>query len=186
MISPDREQVSALQIDDDGDAIGLRVVDARHAGEAFARSRLVDVELVRCDLSGCDFSESVWHRVTLVDCRASGVDLSQTKLRDLTFTGCRLDDANLRLAQLQRVRFEDSRLAGAEFAGGHLDEVSFGGSDLTRADFSAATCATVDLRTARLDGLEGIAALKGATIGFDQLVGLAPALAIALGLTIGE
>lgn len=186
MISADREQVSALEIDDDGDAMGLRVVDARHAGEAFARSRLLDVDLVRCDLSGCDFSESVWNRVTLVDCRGSGVDLSQTNLRDVAFTGCRLDEANLRMARLQRVRFDDSQLAGAEFSGGALDEVSFAGSDLTRADFSSARCATVDLRTARLDEIRGIAALKGATIGFDQLVGLAPALAVALGLTIGE
>ena len=62
--------------------------------------------------------------------------------------------------------------------------MAFAGSDLAGADFSSARCAAVDLRGARLDGLRGIAALEGATIGFDQLVGLAPALAQALGLQV--
>ncbi|MDQ1459175.1 MAG: hypothetical protein QOI08_659, partial [Actinomycetota bacterium] len=48
----------------------------------------------------------------------------------------------------------------------------------------SARCATVDLRGARLDGLRSIAALSGATIGPDQLIPLAPALAQALGLHI--
>lgn len=162
--SSDRESVATLELDDDGEALGLRVVDARHPGEAFERARLVDVELVRCDLSGCDFCESVWQRVKLVDCRASAIELPQANLRDVTFVDCKLDDANFRLAKLQRVRFDASVLAGA--------------------DMSNAKCAAVDLRGARLDGLRGVASLAGATIGPDQLVGLAPALAQALGLRV--
>jgi uncharacterized protein YjbI with pentapeptide repeats len=179
----DRPGSSALELDD-GDAIGLRVVDARHPGGAFAKSRLVDVEFVRCDLSGCDFSESVWERVTLVDCRASGIELAQTNLRDVAFRDCKLDDANLRLAQLHRVKFDGSVLSAAEFVGGRLEEVGFDRCDLAGADFSNARCVTVDLRNARLDGLRGIAALAGATIGVEQLIGLAPALAQALGLEV--
>ena len=44
--------------------------------------------------------------------------------------------------------------------------------------------ATVDLRRARLDGLRGVGSLAGATIGVDQLFGLAPALAQAVGLRV--
>jgi uncharacterized protein YjbI with pentapeptide repeats len=182
--SPERETVSTLDLNDDGEAIGLRVVDARHAGEAFERARLVDVELVRCDLSGCDFSESVWQRVKLVDCRASAVELPQANLRDVTFEACKLDDANFRLAKLQRVRFDGSVLGGAELIGAQLDDLAFPGSDLAGADFSNAKCSAVDLRGSRLDGVRGIASLGGATIGFDQLVGLAPALAQALGVHV--
>ena len=50
-------ELDALVLDD-GEAIGVRVVGARQAGESFEQARLVDVELVRCDLSGCDFSEA--------------------------------------------------------------------------------------------------------------------------------
>src|SRR5204863_1531335 len=76
---------------EDGDAKGMRVEGARQAGEAFERARLVDVDLVRCDLSGCDFSETIWHRVTLTDCRCSSVELGQATLRDVTFADCKLD-----------------------------------------------------------------------------------------------
>lgn len=182
--SSDRESVATLELDDDGEAIGLRVVDARHPGEAFERARLVDVELVRCDLSGCDFSESIWHRVKLVDCRASAIELPQANLREVSFVDCKLDNANFRLAKLQRVRFDASVLGGAEFVGAQLADVSFDGSDLTGVDLSNAKCAAVDLRGARLDGLRGVASLAGSTIGADQLVGLAPALAQALGLRV--
>src|SRR3954465_11816315 len=144
-----------LELDDDGEARGVRVEGARHSGEAFERARLVDVELVRCDLSGCDFSESVWQRVQLVDWGASALELAQGNLRDVAFRDCKLDDANFRLAQLHRVRFDGSVLGGAEFIGGRLEEIVFAGSDLASADFSGARCAAVDLRGARLDGLRG-------------------------------
>jgi uncharacterized protein YjbI with pentapeptide repeats len=182
--SSDLDDVAEITVDDDGDVIGVRVTDAREPGGAFSKSRLVDVELVRCDLSGCDFSESRWQRVRLVDCRASSIDLSQTNLRDVTFEGCRLDEANLRMAELHSVRFRESQLTGAELTAGTLEQVSFPACDLAGADFSQSRCASVDLRTARLDGLRGVGALSGTTIGFDQLVGLAPALAVALGLKI--
>jgi len=180
----DRESRSALELDTDGEAVGVRVVDVRQPGVQFARARLTDVELVRCDLSGCDFSESVWRRVQLVDCRASAIDLSQSDLRDVSFRDCKLDEANLRLAQLLRVRFDRCSLAAAEFIGGRLEDVGFDGSDLTRVDFSHARCAAVDLQGARLESLQGVAALAGATIAVDQLFGLAPAMAQALGLRI--
>jgi uncharacterized protein YjbI with pentapeptide repeats len=182
--SSDGVPVATLELDDDGEAVGLRVVDARHPGGGFERARLGDVELVRCDLSGCDFSEAVWLRVKLVDCRASAIELPQANLREVTFVDCKLDDANFRLAQMQRVRFDASVLGGAEFVGARLADVSFDGSDLAGADFSNAKCGAVDLRGARLDGLRGVASLGGATIGADQLVGLAPALAQALGLRV--
>ena len=42
-------------------------------------------------------------------------------------------------------------------------------------------CTKVDLRGARLDGVRGVGSLRGATIGVDQLFGLAPGLATAVG-----
>ena len=62
--------------------------------------------------------------------------------------------------------------------------MTFRGSDLAAADFSQARCSDVDLRGARVDGVKGVSALKGVTIGVDQLVVLAPALAVALGIRI--
>jgi uncharacterized protein YjbI with pentapeptide repeats len=179
------QEASRLVLDD-GEAKGMRVEGARHPGDAFERARLVDVELVRCDLSGCDFSEAVWHRVTLTDCRCSSIELGQATLRDVTFADCKLDDANLRLTRLQRVQFASCVLAGAELVGAQLEKVTFPASDLAGADLSSTHCADVDLRGARIDGMRGVASLAGATIGTDQLIGFAAALAQALGIAVRD
>ena len=62
--------------------------------------------------------------------------------------------------------------------------MQFPGCDLAGADVSNAKCSNVDLRGARLDGLQGVGSLRGATIGVDQLFGLAPGLAAAVGLRV--
>jgi uncharacterized protein YjbI with pentapeptide repeats len=169
---------------DEGEAVGLRVEGARHAGESFAGARLVDVELVRCDFSGCDFSESVWRSARLVDCRLSAVELTQAKLRDVAFSACRLDDANLRMSTFTGTRFEECDLQGAEIRAATLDTVVFPRSDLRRADLSQVRAKDVDLRGARLDAMKGIGSLRGATIDVEQCVALAPALADALGINV--
>jgi len=173
-----------LLVLDDGEAKSVRVEGARHAGDAFERSRLVDVELVRCDLSGCDFSESVWHRVRVVDCRMTGVELSQATLRDVSFVDCKLDDANFKLSKLRNVRFESCVLVAAEFVASAWEQVVVPGCDLRGADLSQVKCADVDLRDARLEGMKGVASLGGATISGDQLVGLALVIAHAMGIKV--
>jgi uncharacterized protein YjbI with pentapeptide repeats len=176
-------ELDALVIED-GEAAGVRIVGARHAGETFGSARLFDVELVRCDLSGCDFSESVWQRVTLTDCRATSLELAQSTLRDVTFSDCRVDDANFRMAKLLRTRFESCSLTSSDFGAAGLEHIAFPGCDLSSADLSQVRCQDVDLRDARLDGLKGVGSLLGATIDVDQVFGLAPALAVALGLIV--
>jgi hypothetical protein len=52
------------------------------------------------------------------------------------------------------------------------------------ADVSNVKCKGTDLRRARLDGLKGVGSLRGATIGVDQLFGLAPGLAAAVGVRV--
>jgi uncharacterized protein YjbI with pentapeptide repeats len=122
--------------------------------------------------------------VTLTDCRCSSIELPQTQMREVLFKDCKLDNANLRMAKLVNVRFTDCVLATAQFGAAQLDTVAFAGSDLRAADVSNVRCSQVDLRGARLDGLTGMASLKGAIIGVDQLLPLAPALAQALGISV--
>ncbi len=120
----------------------------------------------------------------LIDCCCSGIELPQSQLRDVTFTDCKLDDANLRMARLVHVRFDASVLVGALLGTARLDGVAFPGCDLGGAGFSRVRAHEVDLRDARLSGLQGVDSRRGATIGPDRLVELAPALAYALGLVV--
>jgi uncharacterized protein YjbI with pentapeptide repeats len=182
----DRPEFARLELDDDGEAVGLRVVGGRHAGDDFARARLVDVELVRCDLSGCDFSEAAFHRVRLVDCRATSTELGGATWRMVTAGDCRFDDANFRTAHLEQSTVEGSNCARADFGAAHLDRVRLVDCDLTGADFSNARCTELDLRGARLEGLQGIGSLRGAIIGPEQLYGLAPGLSTAVGISVRE
>jgi uncharacterized protein YjbI with pentapeptide repeats len=184
MPTTDPPVFARLELDEDGELVGGRVEGARHAGATFARARLVDVELVRCDLAGCDFSEAAFHRVRLVDCRGTSIELGGATWRTVTVTGSRFDDANFRRTQLNQVRFDTTACPRADFGAAQLDDVQFPGSDLAGADFSNARCTEVDLRGARLDGLQGIGALRGATIGVDQLFGLAPGLAATVGVRV--
>jgi uncharacterized protein YjbI with pentapeptide repeats len=181
-----RPEFERLELDEDGEAVGVRVVGARHAGDDFARARLVDVELVRCDLSGCDFSEAAFHRVRLVDCRATSIELGGAIWRMVQAGDCRFDDANFRNTRLEQSRVEASSCARADFGAARLDRVQLTDCDLTAADFSNARCTELDLRGARLEQVKGIGSLRGAIIGPEQLYGLAPGLASALGIAVRE
>jgi uncharacterized protein YjbI with pentapeptide repeats len=180
----DLAEADALLLDDDGELTRTRVIGGRHAGFSFAGARLTDVELVRCDLAGCDFSETKLTRVVVVDCRATAIEAGQAQLRDVAIVDSVLRDANFRLTTLENVRFESSTLVGAEFIGARLENVAFTTTDLSRADFTQARCTAVDMRDARLDDVKGVGSLAGASISLDQAFGLAPALAVALGIAI--
>ena len=99
-------------------------------------------------------------------------------------TDSRFTEANFRMAKLTQVSFAESDCARADFGAAQLDTVRFPSSDLSGADLDHAKCANVDFRTARLDGLRGAGSLRGATIGIEQLYGLAPGLAAAVGLRV--
>ena len=154
-------------------------------GEAFARVRLVDVELVRCDLSGCDFSEAVLHRVTLVDCRCVGRSSSAVgRCATSTFATAGSTTPTSASRSSRRCASTDRTARAADFGGARLDDGRASrGSDLTGADFSTrALRATVDLRgRAPRRAARASARCAGATIGLDQLFGLAPGLAAARG-----
>src|SRR5262249_479942 len=112
------------------------------------------------------------------------IELPQGKLRNVAFVDCKLDDANLRLARLREVRFENCVLVGAELVGAQLEDVGFGGSDLAGVPFSEARCPALHLRGLPLHGLKAIDGVGGGTLDLDEVVTLAPALALALGMRI--
>jgi uncharacterized protein YjbI with pentapeptide repeats len=131
-------------------------------------------------------SEATLLRVRAVDCRFVGADLAQAVVRWTTFVDCRFDEASLRLAKLEHVRFERCALAQADFTAAQLTHTAFPESDCSGADFTQACCDDVDLRDARLERLRGIASLRGAMISRDQIVPIAPDLAVAMGLLIAD
>jgi uncharacterized protein YjbI with pentapeptide repeats len=173
------------------DAQHVRLVDARLRGVA-----LVDAVLARLDARDCLIADSdlanaacVGAVLTWVDVtgsRATGLDLTQSVLNHVSFRDCKLDLASLRFAKATEVEFRDCTLAGADLTGAQLARVTFERCDLTGADLSSARLEEVDLRTCTLESLRGVGALRGATLDAAQVVGLAPSLAVELGIVVSQ
>lgn len=157
-----------------------------HQGR-YRRCRFDDVWLGTVRVVGSDFAETSWLDVEFVSAAIAGTDLYGAQLRRVVFHGCKLDQVNARGAALRDVAFVDCLLRDVDLAGARLNGVTFAGSSLERVRLDNASTTRVDLRYASGVGtLSGVEALRGATIGPDQLPELAPALAHAAGIVVRE
>jgi uncharacterized protein YjbI with pentapeptide repeats len=105
-------------------------------------------------------------------------------VRNVSVAGCGADMAAFRACLLEQVDLEATSLREADFAGATLEDVSFAGCDLTGASFDRVRCARVDFRRCRMEAVQGLAHLRGAAMDVELVMGLAPALADALGITL--
>jgi uncharacterized protein YjbI with pentapeptide repeats len=160
------------------------VVSDRFGGQVHLGASVVDLTFRDSDLANLDARRSTATRVLAHRCRATGAMLMGTRLRDVVARDCRADLATFAQATLERVVFEDCVLRDASFAGTRLHSVSFVDCDLHGADFTGARCSRVELRGCRLEGLLGIEGLRGAKLGWSDLLDNATVLAAALGLGV--
>ncbi len=187
----DEVEIRDLRVDDQPTVHDVRILRSRLVSVSLAGGHLPglelrDVALDAVDAVGARFPEAGLTRVEFRDARLSGIDFGQAALRDVGFIRCRMDAASFRLAQLERVDFDECELREADFGGATLRSVGFAGTHVDRVDFSNARCERVDLRGARLGFVSGIAGLRGATIGVDQVLVLAPAVFADLGIKIAD
>jgi uncharacterized protein YjbI with pentapeptide repeats len=163
-----------------------RLVGVSLAGHRFVDAELRDVHAHTIDAVGARLGKASLTRVEIHDSRLSGLDLGEATLRHVRFVSCRLDGANLRMVDAESVEFEDCELHDVDLGGARLRGVRFAGSRLSAVDFSNARCERVDLRGALLTDPRGVTGLRGATIGVDQVLPLAPAVLADLGITVAD
>ena len=192
-------------LEDDARVAGVRLADhaapgpdrARHRARAVAGDRLHarrgprwtrlsvrDCELERCSLANLLAVDAGMTRARLADCRLTGLAWAGGTLEDVTFAGCHLDLATFRHARLHRVVFADCVLREADFLEARGRSVRFERCDFTGASFSGASFETTELRGCTLDGIAGVDGLRGAALEWSAIIGLAGALAGALGLRV--
>jgi uncharacterized protein YjbI with pentapeptide repeats len=140
----------------------LRQLDAVTCTEPRSSGR--DVTLDGSRLGAVEAYESTWRSVLVTDSKLGYLNARGSSWTDVTFRGCTVDELDLANARLTRVRLDDCRVRSLRLA------------DATLAD--------VDLRTARLEELEGLAGLAGAWVSEQQLSELAPLLAAHLGIHV--
>jgi len=143
-----------------------------------------DVVFEGCDLAGANLEGAKLTRVAFVRCRMTGAVLSGAELQDVRLVDCTAPMLGLRMAKAGHLSIADSMLREADFYEATLEDSAITASDLSAADFTRVQVPELDLRGSTLDGLVSPTSLRGAVITTDQLVALAPALAVDLGITV--
>jgi uncharacterized protein YjbI with pentapeptide repeats len=121
-------------------------------------------------------------RVELRRCRLTGSELAEASLEDVTFVDCRLDLAGLRLAKLERVVFRDCRMEECDLYGATLTDALFERCALRQARLAKARLERVELRGCDLTGLDGVEALRGVRMPWNDVLENAPLFASAVGI----
>lgn len=121
---------------------------------AVRRSRLGAVVAYEASLDG----------LVVADTKISFLNARSGTWKDVLLQRCVIDELDLGGAKLTRVRFEDCRIRSLELTG--------------------TTCADVDLRSAQLREISGLAGLGGCTISPEQLTDLSGALAAHLRIAV--
>lgn len=165
---------------------GCELIRVACTGAHFELLTLADVVVTDCELSGAVLSKSSLRRVEFRNCRMAGVVLSDSTLRDVRLVRCKLDGANFRFVNAEHVVFDDCSIGEGDFAGGQLNSVGFDGCDLRGSDFTQASATSTSFIGSALDGIHGVATLKGITIDSMQVLPLAMSVFGELGITIDD
>ncbi len=148
-------------------------------GGSVVGSVLDGIEVVGLDASG-----SSWWNVEISGSRIGSGELYDSMWRGVTFTRCKLGFLNLRNAQLSDVAFVDCVMTDIDLSRATATRVAFPGSRIGRIELAGSKLSDVDLRAAELGEVADLEGLRGASITFDQLLDLAPRLAVRLGIRV--
>ena len=100
--------------------------------------------------------------------------------------GGKVDFLNLRGARLKDVAFVDCVVVELDLQEATVDGLTFEGCTLVAPTFGRGRYAALDLSGATLRSPVGLAGLKGATLSRSQVIDLADALALELGIVIAD
>ena len=145
---------------------------------------IVDSVLDRLDVVAMSAIESSWWNVEVVQSRVGSAELYDVELRNVHFVRCKLGFVNLRGARLSDVAFTDCVIDDLELMRATATRVSFEGTRIGKLELSGSKLADFDLRGARLADIGTLEGLRGATITLDQLLEVAPAIAVGLGIRV--
>ena len=183
---------------------GVRLSGAALTGDATG-ARFLECVVADCDLGGVGFDRARLASCLLTGVRSPAWSLLDARLLDVVVEGGRFGAVTAHGSDLTRVRLgslkvdylglRNATLVDVTLAGCTIGELDLAGADLRDLRLAGCTvgslvldgarCRSVDLRSARVDRLDGVAGLRGCTIDAAQLVAWAPDLAAELGITVG-
>lgn len=148
------------------------------------RPEAVDLTLDGCDLSGVTSTSGTFRRVTVRRTRLRDCTFGGGMLQDLLAEDCTGERLSFRFATLQRVVVSGCTWPGLDLYAATCDRVEFRDCDLSGAVFDGLTVKDLSFERCDLSGCKGALSLRGATVDFDDLIGLAPSLAREAGIVM--
>jgi uncharacterized protein YjbI with pentapeptide repeats len=143
-----------------------------------------DCVFERGDLANLNARASALTRVSFDGVRMTGAQLVDCVFTDVTFTEVKLDMAALRFTKCRRVTFRGCNMTRTDFTNADIRGARFIDCDLSGAQFSNAQADGAALENCWLEGIGGVAHLRGASVRSNDLVSLSRVLAQALGIQI--
>ncbi len=201
---PELEAFAAGRLEAGGDYGSLLFEELDLGGRTAVAVSFRECRFVRCGFDGAGLVRSSWSTCLLQDVHAVTVDVADSTWREVIVDGARIGAFSGPGARLTHVRIRGGKIDYLGLAGGRardvviedcvIGELDLGdaevrnlairGGAVERLDVNSARLTGLDLRRTRLGTVLGIDGLRGAVVAPDQLLELAPMLAVHLGIRI--
>jgi uncharacterized protein YjbI with pentapeptide repeats len=165
---------------------GSHLTRVRLTGATLDRATFVDVVLEDCELSGATIEGATLERTTIKRSRMSTLVAPDLTATDVVVEDVKADGAWLRMATLLRCDFHDCDLSAADLYSSKVTDSRFLRCNLDGAELTSMKCERVAVHGSTFADVRGAAGLRGAMIGSDQILSLAPVLLAALDITVDD
>ena len=154
------------------------------AGSRLPGWKCWNVEFEDSNLANVEALEASLVRVGFLGCKLSGLRITEAICQDLEFRDCRMDYSVFNGVKFKNVRFVGCDMREAEFHDTQFEAVEWIDCPLMSASFHQSRFVHSQFRRCPMDGIRGLANLRGAAMGVPDMVALAEALAGELGIRV--
>jgi uncharacterized protein YjbI with pentapeptide repeats len=155
-------------------------------GLVLPRAHIAESLLHEVEAAGLSMRDSTWLDVLVDGARFGALSLTGASLRSVRVRGSRLNFVDLSGATVVDLVFERCAIGELDLSGAEARWVRFDACTIDVLDVAESRLTDVDLTGAQVRAVRGVAGLRGATLGRDQLLDLAPQLADHLGIRVRD
>lgn len=155
-------------------------------GSDLTGAHLVETELTEIEAAHLKAPRSLWRHSTLTRSRLGAVEAYEATLDQLVVSDSKISYLNGRGSIWSDVLMQRCVIDELDLLGAKLTRVRFEDCQIRSLGLDRASCRSVDLRSAELREVTGLAGLAGCTITPEQLYDLSGALAAHLGIHVAQ
>lgn len=153
-------------------------------GADLTGAHLVESDLAEVEAAHLSAARSLWRHSTVSRSRLGAVEAYEGTFDGLVVADTKISYLNARSATWKDVLLQRCVIDELDLVGAQLTRVRFDGCQIGSLELSRTGCRDVDLRSAELRQISGLAGLAGCVITPEQLYDLSGALAGHLGIVV--